>query len=245
MQLQNAFTVPAEPDDAFLALLDLARVAPCMPGAQLTGQDGDQYQGRLHLRIGPISVAYEGSVTIAEADHDGRRATLSARGSEVGGQGKAAATVVATVHPNGGNGSSVEVVTDLDIRGKAAQFGRGAMGEVTQRVLDQFARNLESTFTPATNGSTPAREMAAAAPTEPTAPPTPSPDADLDVLGVIAGPALRRLAPIAGAFLAGLIAGRLLGRRGSTSPAWVAAAPWPTPAGWAPVGPPAGTGQRA
>lgn len=224
MQLHNTFTVPAVPDDAFAALLDLGRVAPCMPGAQLTDQDGDTYHGRLKLRIGPITVAYEGTVRIEQADHDARRAQLQASGKELGGQGGASATVVATVTPDGDAASQVEVVTDLDIRGKAAQFGRGAMGDVTQRVLDQFARNLEATFDgDADDGRD--RSTAQAAPA------AAADEVGLDVLGVVAGPMLRRWAPAMGALLLGLVAGRAWGRRAAPrSPA--TPMPWCPPPGW-------------
>lgn len=232
MQLHNTFTVPAMPDDAFAALLDLARVAPCMPGARLTDQDGDTYHGRLKLRIGPITAAYEGTVSIEHADPAARRAELQASGSEIGGQGGASAHVVATVQPNGEDGSRVDVVTDLDIRGKAAQFGRGAMGEVTQRVLDQFARNLEATFHALPSGP------AAPAVTDPA---TAAPDADLDVLGVVVGPLARQAAPLAGAFLVGLLWGRMLGRR-SAPRAWPPAqSVWPAPPPWMGWQPPGGT----
>lgn len=228
MQLHNTFTVPATPDDTFEALLDLGRVAPCMPGAQLTDQDGDTYHGRLKLRIGPITAAYEGVVSVEHADPATRRAELQASGSEIGGQGGASAHVVATVQPEGEDGSRVDVVTDLDIRGKAAQFGRGAMGEVTQRILDQFARNLEATFhTPAAPATAPST---ASAPAE-TGSASPAPDADLDVLGVVIGPLARQGAPLAAAFLVGLLLGRVLGRR-SAPRAWP-----PAPAIWQPPPP--------
>lgn len=237
MQLHNTFTVPATPDDAFEALLDLGRVAPCMPGAQLTDQDGDTYHGRLKLRIGPITAAYEGVVSVEHADRDARRAELQASGSEIGGQGGASAHVVATVQPDGEDGSRVDVVTDLDIRGRAAQFGRGAMGEVTQRVLDQFARNLEATFhPPPAPAAAPSRESTPAE-TDAATPPL---DADLDVLGVVVGPLARQAAPLAGAFLVGLLLGRMLGRR-SAPRAWPPAqASWPPPP-WMGWQPPSGT----
>lgn len=237
MQLHNTFTVPATPDETFEALLDLGRVAPCMPGAQLTGQDGDTYHGRLKLRIGPITAAYEGVVRVEHADPAAHRAELRASGSEIGGQGGASAHVVATVEPDGEVSSRVEVVTDLDIRGKAAQFGRGAMGEVTQRVLDQFARNLEATFH--TAPSAPSTASSTASAPAATAPAGPAPDGDLDVLGVMVGPLARQAAPLAGAFLVGLLLGRMLGRR-SAPRAWPPAqAGWP-PAPWMGWQPPSG-----
>lgn len=219
MQLRNTFPVPAAADEAFTALLDLERVAPCMPGAQLTGRDGDAYAGRLKLRIGPITAAYEGTVTVFSSDPATRTAHLDASGSELGGQGAASAAVVATVRETGPASSEVEVVTDLDIRGKAAQFGRGALGEVTQRVLDQFARNLEATFT--APAATDAPAGAAGAPATP-APAPVAADADLDVLRTVALPMLTRAAPVIGALVVGFVLGRLTRR------------PTPPPASWAP-----------
>lgn len=228
MQLRNTFGVPAAPDEAFTALLDMQRVAPCMPGAQLTSSEGDTHQGRLKLRIGPITAAYQGTVTIDDADHATRTARLKAVGEEVGGQGAATASVTATVRPaDQGRGSTVEVVTDLDIRGKAAQFGRGALGEVTQRVLDQFARNLEATFNstssspgrPTSDHPDPDHHGAARPPAAEVA------SADLDVLATIVLPMARRAAPALAALLLGVLLGRLGRRR--QAPSW-------TPAPWAP-----------
>lgn len=233
MQLRNTFSVPAAPDDAFAALLDLERIAPCMPGAELTGRDGDAYEGRLKLRIGPITAAYQGSVTVDAADAAARRARLTASGNEIGGQGAADATVVATVTADGAARSEVEVITDLDIRGKAAQFGRGALGEVTQRVLDQFARNLEATFlaagderddtaTPAVPASPTATGAAPAA----TVAPAPPAGDDLDVLRVVVGPLLTRAAPVLAALAIGVLIGRATRR--PAAPTW-APPPWWSP----------------
>lgn len=233
MQLNNTFTVPAMPDEAFQALLNLDRVAPCFPGAQLTGQDGDTYHGRMKLRIGPITAAYEGVITIEHADAGTRRAELRASGSEIGGQGGVSAHLVATVQPHGHEGSRVDVVTDLDIRGKAAQFGRGAIGEVTQRVLDQFARNLEATFQVPESSKTSAPPTVAAATSS-----TVAADADLDVLSVVMGPLARQVAPLAGAFLVGLLIGRLVYRRSEPRTWPPGQGPWSPPPwmGWHPPG---------
>jgi uncharacterized protein len=224
VRLQNRFTVPATPDEAFAALLDLERVAPCMPGAELTGRDGDHYHGRLKLRIGPITAAYQGTVTVEESDASARRARLSASGREIGGQGGASATVVATVAADGDGRSEVEVTTDLDIRGKAAQFGRGALGEVTQRVLDQFARNLEASL------GAGAGVAAAPAPVERGAatPAAPAPAAeDLDVLRAVAGPLLARVAPVLAGLVVGFVVGRLTRRAAPPmQPMWGPPPPW-------------------
>ncbi len=216
MQLKNSFSVPAEPDDAFAALLDVERIAPCMPGAELTGRDGEVYQGQLKLRIGPITVAYQGTVTVEDSDHERRRARLNASGSEMGGQGAASAMVVAEVVADGEGRSRVDVVTDLDIRGKAAQFGRGALGEVTQRILDQFARNLEATFSMG-DGSAQVSRVAGAPPRSTSVGP-PTDVEDLDVLRAMAGPLLTRTAPVVGALVVGFLLGRATRR--TPAPTW-------------------------
>jgi carbon monoxide dehydrogenase subunit G len=230
VQLRNTFSVPAPPDAAFLALLDLERIAPCMPGAELTGRDGDAYQGRLKLRIGPITAGYQGHVTIDESDAEARRARLTASGSEIGGQGAANAVVVATVTAGGTDRSQVEVVTDLDIRGKAAQFGRGALGEVTQRVLDQFARNLEATFlapptSDDTGTSSEPTSVRAAGRVPATAVVAAPAGEDLDVLRAVAGPLLTRAVPVLAALAVGFLLGRATRRR-------------PAPTTWTPLPPP-------
>lgn len=204
MELENAFTVPGAPDDVFAVLLDLERVATCMPGATLTGRDGDEYRGTLKLKVGPIGAAYEGSVTVAAVDRGERAATLRAAGKELNGQGGAQATVHARVDGNG-EGSRVSVSTEVQIQGRAAQFGRGALAEVTQRVIDQFARNLEAQLVAAGPPSAfPGRPQ-----------PAPPPPAEtLDVLSVAVPPAVRKAVPAAVALLAALVLGILVGRRG-------------------------------
>lgn len=237
MELRNTFVVPGSADDAFASLVDLEQVAPCMPGAELTGRDGDAYAGRLKLRIGPITVGYEGTVTVAASDPAARTATLEATGTELGGSGGASATVTATVTELDTDRSEVEVVTDLDIRGKAAQFGRGALGEVTQRVLDQFARNLEATFEVAPDGGG-TLPTASASPTSsssaaPVAPATPGPasamDAELDVLRTVALPMLKRAAPALAAFVVGVAVGRLVRRPAPPTAAWGPPPWWSSP----------------
>jgi uncharacterized protein len=250
VELQNRFEVPISADEAFATLLDLERVAPCMPGAQLLGNDGDDYHGRLKLRIGPITVAYEGTVTVEQADKGQREARLRAIGNELGGQGTANATVSASVHELGASRCEVQVVTDLDVRGKAAQFGRGALGEVTQRVLDQFARNLEATVGAQTwagsspDGPSAAPATAAAAPGSEAA--ALESDAGLDVLSVVWRPIVSRALPVVAGLVVGFLLGRAVGSRGQATPAgpgparvpgwgspgWPGAAPWPPSHAW-------------
>jgi uncharacterized protein len=208
MQLRSEFAVPAPADEVFDILLDLEQVATCMPGASLTGHDGDEYRGTLKLKVGPIAAAYEGKVLIDEVDRESRSAVLKAAGRELNGQGGAEATIRASVHDNGG-GSRVSVLTDVQISGKVAQFGRGALGEVTQRVMDQFAANLEARLV-AGNAQVPADT---GAPQVAGASPARMSEESLDVLSVIGVPMLRQAAPVLGGFLLGLLVGLVL-RRG-------------------------------
>lgn len=224
MELKNTFRVGVAPAEAFAFLIDLERVARCMPGAKLTGRDGDAYRGDLQLRAGPVRAAYSGTVTLQQVDERQRQAVLRASGSEVGGQGSAEAMITAAVAPDGDR-SIVTVETDLQIRGRAAQFGRGVIGDVAQRIIDQFAANLEATLA---QGPLPAsvpsgREAAPEGPAVAGRPAPAAPADELDAWSVVVLPLLRRAAPVLAALVAGLALGRL-GRARRT-------APWPGPAG--------------
>jgi carbon monoxide dehydrogenase subunit G len=142
VQLENTFTVPVSLEDAWTALLDVERIALCMPGAELVGRDGDAYSGRVKLKIGPITAAYSGTATIEETDTAARTLSIVAAGKEQRGSGTAKATVRTRLVVISENETRVEVVTDLEITGKAAQFGRGIIAEVSARLVDQFAANL-------------------------------------------------------------------------------------------------------
>src|SRR5918996_2697062 len=144
MKIQNEIEIAAPPDELFEILSSPERVAPCMPGASLEGKEGDDaYEGTVKLKVGPITAAYQGTLHFVELDRENRRAVMSASGQETNGQGNAEATITATV--SGSDSQSVlSMETDMEVRGKAAQFGRGALGNVSQKILQQFARNLES-----------------------------------------------------------------------------------------------------
>ncbi|MEV6264320.1 SRPBCC family protein [Streptomyces sp. NPDC051784] len=141
MKLDHTFTVAAAPDDAWKLFHDLGRVAPCMPGAVLDTLDGDSFTGRVKVKIGAVQMSYrgEGTVTREEA---ARSMRLDLSGSETRGAGTASATVTATLAA-GPDGTRVHVRTDLDITGRPAQFGRGIMTEVGDRLVQQFADRLE------------------------------------------------------------------------------------------------------
>lgn len=138
MQLQHDFTVPVPPDQAWDVLLDLERVAPCMPGATLESVDGDEFTGKVKVKVGPIQVTYQGSGRFVAKDEAGRRAVIEAAAREARGSGTAKATVTALLHDAGGE-TRVEVTTDLAITGRPAQFGRSVMSEVGAKLIGKFA----------------------------------------------------------------------------------------------------------
>ncbi|WP_009946695.1 SRPBCC family protein [Saccharopolyspora erythraea] len=142
MRLTNEVVLPAPPEQVFDLINDVERVAPCMPGATLQGRSGDDgYQGRVKVKVGPISAAYSGVVRFLEVDRAGSSIVLDARGADQHGGGAAEAKVRVRVRPHD-EGSVLSLDTDLVIRGKVAQFGRGALGDVSQKLMEQFAGNL-------------------------------------------------------------------------------------------------------
>ncbi len=143
MELVHEFTVAVPVEQAWDVLTDVARIAPCMPGAELTGVDGDTYHGTVKIKVGPITAQYKGTASFAVKDEASRRVVLKASGRDTRGQGTASATVTAAMAANGGS-TTVSIVTDLSVSGRVAQFGRGVMGDVSARLLDQFVHNLEA-----------------------------------------------------------------------------------------------------
>ncbi len=138
MKLENEFTVPAPVDQAWQVLLDVERVAPCLPGAALEGADGDAYRGTMKIKIGPITTSYAGTVKIEEADAAAHRAVMRAQARDSRGQGTAAATITSTMEEVEG-GTRVHVETDMRVTGPAAQFGRGVMQDVSAKLMGRFA----------------------------------------------------------------------------------------------------------
>jgi carbon monoxide dehydrogenase subunit G len=145
MELTNDFEVTVPLDDAWKVLTDVERIAPCMPGAQLKEVEGDEYRGVVKVKVGPITASYRGAARFEELDQAAHRAVLKAEGRETRGQGNASATITANLHDAGNGRTAVSVVTDLNITGKVAQFGRGVLAEVSAKLLDQFVENLETT----------------------------------------------------------------------------------------------------
>jgi len=138
MQLEHSFTVPVGVDDAWDVLLDIERIAPCMPGAAIDSVDGDDFTGTVKVKLGPIGLTYKGKASFVEKDDVLHKAVIDARGRDARGNGTANAKVTATLTP-AGETTEVHVITDLDITGKPAQFGRGVMVEVGNKLIGQFA----------------------------------------------------------------------------------------------------------
>ncbi|SEP00402.1 SRPBCC family protein [Trujillonella endophytica] len=141
MQLENSFTVPVPIDEAWRVLLDIERIAPCMPGAALDSVTGDDFTGRVKVKLGPINLTYQGKASFVEKDEAAHRAVIDARGKDQRGNGTAAAVVTATLAAEG-SVTRVDVLTDLNITGRPAQFGRGVMTDVGNKLLGQFADKL-------------------------------------------------------------------------------------------------------
>ena len=145
MKMNNDFTVEAPVEQAWETMLDLERIAPCLPGASVEKASGDtdEYKGTMTVRLGPVNQKYDGTVSITEADESAHRAVLQADGKDARGQGTASATIVSTMEDDGGGKTKVHVETDMKLTGRAAQFGRGMQQEVATKILNQFAECLE------------------------------------------------------------------------------------------------------
>ncbi|TDV41866.1 SRPBCC family protein [Actinophytocola oryzae] len=155
MKLEHSFTVPADLDTVWQAVLDPERVAPCMPGATLTEVDGDAFKGSVKVKLGPISLLYKGSGEFLSKDEDTRTVVIKASGKDARGNGTAAATVTVTLTGEG-DSTAGTVVTDLSITGKPAQFGRGMISEVGGKILDTFATCLATKLAPEEESPAPA-----------------------------------------------------------------------------------------
>ena len=138
MKLENEFVVPVPRAQAWDVLMDVERIAPCMPGATFDGYEGESFKGRVKVKLGPITVTYRGVANFVERDLEGGRAVIEAAGKETRGSGTANATII-TALVDQGDHTVVNVTTDLTITGKPAQFGRGVMVEVGTKILGQFA----------------------------------------------------------------------------------------------------------
>jgi len=212
VELNNEFRVAVPAAKTWEVLTDVERVAPCIPGAQLLSVDGDAFTGAVKVKVGPITVSYKGDASFQEKDPAAQRVVIRASGKETRGSGNAVALVTAQLKDEG-DATHVVITTDLTISGKAAQFGRGVLADVSTNLIGQFARNLEADLVgPAPSGATSSAAATAAAATS---------DAvdSVDLLKVVAVPMAKRYAPAIAAVAAGLAVGFLLGRRKRAHPA--------------------------
>ena len=143
IELDNSFTVPATPEQAWEVLLDAERIAPCMPGASVLSVDGDSVEGQVKVKLGPLSLTYKGTAKFTERNPETRVVVVEAAGKETRGAGTASATVRASLAPDAsGSGTEVTMHTTMNVTGRPAQFGRGVMVEVGGKLVEQFAANL-------------------------------------------------------------------------------------------------------
>jgi uncharacterized protein len=161
MELEHSFIIPVPPEQAWPVLLDVERIAPCMPGATVDSVDGDVIKGRIKVKVGPVQLTYAGTAHFTERDDQARSITLEASGKETRGAGTASATVRSSLQDEGGQ-TKVVVHTSMNVTGRPAQFGRGVMAEVGGRIIEKFAANLAALLAsapaasvPASNGSGP------------------------------------------------------------------------------------------
>lgn len=224
MKLENRFTVPVPVDEAWRVLLDVERIAPCMPGATLTSVDGDAFEGTVKVKVGPINLTYGGKASFVSKDEATHVAVIDGSGKETRGTGTAKALIRCRLISNGAT-TDVEVDTDLNVTGKPAQFGRGVLADVSSKLVDQFAACLSEEIAAGNPEPVFAATAAALGAPEGLQPPlssvTPSvasgqsvreprkPAEAIDLLGTAGAPVLKRLAPL----LAGVVALLLLARR--------------------------------
>jgi hypothetical protein len=193
MKISDEFRVGVPVETAWSTFLDVERIAPCMPGAQLQEVEGDEYRGIVKVKVGPITAQYKGAARIVEADEAARRIVIKAEGRDTRGQGNASANVTAVLAPDG-DGTNVTIDTDLNVTGKVAQFGRGVMADVSSKLLGQFVTCLETTVLAAPDAP---ESPAAAAPAAPSGPRTiDAPEAQpVDLMSAAGGAVAKRLVP--------------------------------------------------
>jgi carbon monoxide dehydrogenase subunit G len=170
MELQNSFTVAADVETAWQMLLDVPRIAPCMPGAELTeAVDDSHFKGNAKVRVGPVQLSFAGEAELVEVDAAAHTARLSAKGNDTKGRGAAQADVTFALVEDGGN-TRVDIATELNLTGSVAQYGRaaGLITEIAAQIIADFAKNLEAQLTAA--APTAGAEAATAETSAPAAP---------------------------------------------------------------------------
>ena len=231
MELVHSFTVPAAPDRTWALLTDLHQVGSCFPGATVTEAGDDDFSGTVKVKLGPIAMVYSGSGQFVSRDDEEHRAVIEARGKDKRGNGTAGASVKLALTPDG-SGTRVDVSTDLAITGKPAQFGRGVMQDVSDKLLGQFVQCIEghlgeteappSDVAPEVSSEEDetATQSEDAPPPQEAPPPVrlravPDPADDAIDLGSAVGPALVSRYGLPLAAVGGLLVGYLLGRSGA------------------------------
>ena len=144
MELNHSFTVNVPVDEAWNVLTNVERIAPCLPGAQLQEVEGDTYRGVVKVKVGPITAQFKGQASFVERDDTNHKAVLKGEGRDTGGKGNASALITAQLTSVDASSTKVDVNTDLAITGKVAQFGRGALADVSDKLLAQFTENLNT-----------------------------------------------------------------------------------------------------
>ena len=235
MDLENSFEVAADRATAWRVLNDVERIAPCLPGAQLEEIDGDEFKGNVKVKVGPVTAQYKGKATFIEQNEAEGKVVIKGDGRDSRGAGNASALITATLHEIDANNTRVDVHTDLSITGKVAQFGRGVMADVSNKLMGQFSDNLKELLAeeqaagdapagdPAANGAAAAADAAEAAAstadaaaeeakdTGPRKINMPEPEA-VDLLDAAGAPVFKRLAPVAGVAAVLLLLRRFLRR---------------------------------
>ena len=201
MDLHHEFTVPVPAADAWKILTDLERLAPCLPGAQLTEIEGDIYRGQVKIKVGPILAQFKGQASFVSRDDANFLASLKAEGRDTGGKGNASATITARLEPVTASSAKCTVDTQLNISGKVAQFGRGALADVSDKLLLQFVDNLNTLI-----ASQPVESALNAAPTAAPSAPSATPSvrkieqtqevAPLNLLDTAGSTIAKRLVPV-------------------------------------------------
>lgn len=209
--LNHSFTVPVPVDDAWRILTDVERIAPCLPGAQLQEIEGDVYRGVVKVKVGPIQAQFKGQASFVERDDANHRAVLKGEGRDTGGKGNASAMITATMTRLSDSETTCNVTTDLTITGKVAQFGRGAMKDISDKLLAQFVENLNTLISEQPTASS--APVAEAPTTDSTETPAPTgvrtidaPEAaPIDLLSTAGGTIAKYALPAVAAFVAGLV----------------------------------------
>ena len=218
MDLNHEFIVNVPVNDAWVILTDLERIAPCLPGAQLTEVEGDTYRGQVKVKVGPIVAQFKGQASFVSRDDIAHTASLKGEGRDTTGKGTASAIITAQLTSVTPTSTKCTVVTNLTISGKVAQFGRGALADVSDKLLAQFSENLNQLI----NSSPAPATTTAAATSAPVATTTAATEAaaampeirkiesaevaPLDLLGTAGAPILKRAIPVVVALVAVVIA---------------------------------------